>query len=204
LEFPSSIAAGEAFVTLRFYAREAQNWCAANHEVAWEQLELANEIEVFAESQPSGDIDEEHGKPVVVRGGATETIFDWESGNLTSLRFEGVELLQSGLQLQIFRGATDNDGIKGWSGQESKPLGRWLDAGFDTATVIGDGIDVEGTAVCLQHFLSCKAKEQAICHQHNYTLREDGSVRSRQHFLRRRSPARFAAIGNHVGAGAGL
>ena len=33
--------------------------------------------------------------------------------------------------LQVFRGPTDNDGIKGWSGQEDKALGRWLAAGLD-------------------------------------------------------------------------
>ena len=40
-------------------------------------------------------------------------------------------MLVSGPHLNVWRAPTDNDGVKAWSGQENKPLGRWLTAGLN-------------------------------------------------------------------------
>ena len=158
LELPSSIVQGEAFVTLRFFAREAQNWCEANHEVAWEQLALENERVVPAHA-----------------GEMLEIAFDEARGALNSLSFDGVELLQSGPQLQIFRGPTDNDGIKGWNGQENKPLGRWLDAGFDEIT-LSSQLTQQGSSTKVTTTGACKASTNAFRHEHIDTMLSDGSI----------------------------
>ncbi|MBN1863263.1 MAG: hypothetical protein JW808_00005, partial [Victivallales bacterium] len=36
----------------------------------------------------------------------------------------------------IWRAATDNDGIRKWSGQENKPLGQWIAAGIDNLKIL--------------------------------------------------------------------
>ncbi len=34
-------------------------------------------------------------------------------------------------ECNLFRACTDNDGIRGWTGQDKKPMGQWLKAGLD-------------------------------------------------------------------------
>ena len=41
----------------------------------------------------------------------------------------------SGPRFCIWRAATDNDGIKAWSGQTWKMLGKWLSAGYARLTL---------------------------------------------------------------------
>lgn len=43
----------------------------------------------------------------------------------------GEPLLAEPLRANLWRAPTDNDGLKLWSGQGNKPLGRWLEAGYD-------------------------------------------------------------------------
>lgn len=76
-------------------------------------------------------------------------------GGLSSIALKsGMTLLESGPIPNLFRAATDNDGVKLWSGQlESKPLGRWLLAGLDSVelknVVIGEGkMDIFGIKNC--------------------------------------------------------
>lgn len=54
-----------------------------------------------------------------------------EAGGISSLTWDDEELLAEPLRANIWRGPTDNDGIKGWTGQENKALGTWLKAGLN-------------------------------------------------------------------------
>ncbi len=105
--------------------------CDAGHEVAWEQFPLGYKP-AKPRKAPRGAIDfaMEDGT-IVVRGDGFEVTASKEKSALTSLRWHGEELLLRGPALNVWRGATDNDGIKGWTGQETKPLGRWLAAGLN-------------------------------------------------------------------------
>jgi beta-galactosidase len=50
---------------------------------------------------------------------------------LCSWDIAGQEVISRGPTLNIWRAPLDNDGIKGWSGQADKALGRWLSLGLD-------------------------------------------------------------------------
>ena len=62
-------------------------------------------------------------------------MFSREQGGLERLVWRNHPILLAGPRLQVWRGATDNDGIKGWSNQAHKPLGRWLAAGLNEMTL---------------------------------------------------------------------
>jgi len=66
-----------------------------------------------------------------VSAGAVVLQFDEEQARLDSISLGGRTIFSGGPTLALWRAATDNDGIKLWSGQDAKPLGRWLALGLD-------------------------------------------------------------------------
>lgn len=167
LDLPAEIAAGEAFLMLQFFAREATPWCEASHEVAWEQLALANAPRA---TQALGETvaPREEAEFLVLGRGALEARF--AEAALSSLRWNGRELLAAPMQLQIFRGPTDNDGIKGWTGQKGKPLGRWLEAGYEQISLHPLEARIDGNRVITRTRGACKADENAFTLEQTWTL----------------------------------
>ena len=132
LDLPDEMPNGEALVLLQFFAREETAWCESGHEVAWEQLAL-NNAPLAPQTWAEPVAPREEAGFLVLSQGALEARFS--EAALSSLSFQGRELLAGPMRLQVFRGPTDNDGIKGWTGQENKPLGRWMAAGYDQVTL---------------------------------------------------------------------
>jgi len=85
-------------------------WCDAGHEIAREQFELQTVNLQKIESLP---------------------LEVFVENDTVSVLLNGVAIL-TGLELNLWRACTDNDGIRGWNGQEGKPMGQWLAAGFQT------------------------------------------------------------------------
>jgi len=100
-------------------------------------------------------------------------LLKWES--------HGHSLIQSGPELQIWRGVTDNDGIKGWTGQDRKALGRWnadgipeMQRNLGAARIIKNkngSITVQSKVIG-----SCKASQKGIRLQLDQTIYPDGSL----------------------------
>ncbi len=170
LTFPAHIPAGEAFVTMRFGAAKDTLWCKAGHEVAWEQLELANAPCV---SSPPGDAATPHDNngDLVLASGNIEAIF--RDAALSSLIIGGEEIMAAPLTLQIFRGPTDNDGIKGWDGQENKPLGKWLTAGYDKIELQPVETRIEGNSIVTQTRGACEANPNSFELHQIWTMQGD-------------------------------
>ena len=106
---------------------------------------------------------------------------------------KGKDLLLTGPELQIWRGATDNDGIKGWTGQDTKPLGRWLKAGLDQAEIVAAPATVKKNAdgtvtVTLIHTAKTIASLKAVVLKHSYTLSPDGTLTAENLFTIDKSP----------------
>lgn len=163
LEIPTTLPRGEAFLNLRFLAKSATPWCDADFEIAREQLPLEN----AAKTQISAD--------------ATAPI-QIENRQMT-LRWNDKEFLLPLPQLQVFRGATDNDGIKAWSGQSDKPLGRWLAAGLDKLELHSEAPQTNGDSVSLRSVGACAASPEAIVHEQRVTTRSDGSILVQNRFV---------------------
>lgn len=98
-------------LNLFFQTLEKNAWCDAGHTVAWEQFEL----QTATCFQPLESL---------------QLTAEFKDNRLVVLR-DGQPVL-TGLDLNLWRACTDNDGIREWSGQEKKPLGQWQAAGFQT------------------------------------------------------------------------
>ena len=127
---------GERFVTLRFYQRAANLWAPAGYEVAWAQLALrvqateqapsptgATENVTVAEDERTITLAATGDRPV-------QAVFDKTTGALAVYGPDEENLLVEGPRLHVWRGATDNDGIKLMLDQQGhKPLAHWLALG---------------------------------------------------------------------------
>ncbi len=174
----------EAFLNLRFFVRDATNWCDANHEIAHGQFAFPVEKSATSSTRSvevQSPIEaEENESQIVLRANHIEANFDKTSATLTSFSRDGANVLHAPLALQIWRAATDNDGIRFWSGQEDKPLGRWLKFGLDklqlhpTTTVLTR--DTNGVRVVCETVGALPSLENALTQRAIYTLRNDGSL----------------------------
>ncbi len=174
----------EAFLMVRFFTKKEAQGVPAEHEIAWQQLPVklpvAKAPKATTQAAAPLQMSEENGR-ILISGANWEVVFSRENGTLASYQIGGENLLLHGPKLQVWRGATDNDGIKGWSGQEGKPLGRWLDAGLNNLTFNAPEISATmnrkgSVTVSIRQSVNCKAGENVLVHQHIYTVRADGSV----------------------------
>ncbi|MDF3055798.1 MAG: beta-galactosidase [Rariglobus sp.] len=120
---------------------------------------------------------------VILIAGDTAATFDRATTMLTSLRVRGAELLARGPLVELNRAATDNDGLKLWTGQDWKALGRWQKLGLINKPLQHQPGKFEWKAskdgsvtVTLSHAASGRDKWTDCMHTHRYTLHPDGRL----------------------------
>jgi beta-galactosidase len=169
----------ELFLMVSFRTRGKTAWCQAGHEVAWEQFALGRRAKPAAPPAGTPEV-RDNTRSVTVSAGTLKFAFDKRRGEMVSLKHDGRELLAKGPRLNVWRAATDNDGIKKWSGQKNKPLGKWLAAGLNKLSFETPVIAVrrKGNTVVIairQHAYG-SSKDMSFTHVHEYTIRGDGTV----------------------------
>jgi beta-galactosidase len=175
-------AGQEAFVTLGFTLTEAAPYAEAGHEVAWVQLPVTLPTAAAAPAAPSQAAPLTLSKAddrVTVSGDGFELAFSPGAG-LQTLTWRGRPVIAAGPRLQIWRAATDNDGIKGMPKRRGNTLGDWLAAGFDQLAIGPARIEAsetnEGVLVRLDQVASCAASPTAIAFRHAYRISPDGRI----------------------------
>jgi beta-galactosidase len=179
--------ARELHLELSFTLARRSAWAEAGHQVAGAQLELPATPRRPARtpSRPSrlGPVfATENSRSILLSTPRVEARFDRSTATLVSLRRGDRETLARGPRLQLWRAATDNDGLKLWTGQDKKPLGRWrklgLDRGLDHRTVACDlaPLAPDGSlTVTLVHRATTPLRQDwtDALHTHRYTLHPD-------------------------------
>jgi beta-galactosidase len=198
------LGAGERFLNVRFAQREATHWAPAGHEVAWVQLAVPATA-APAQPQRKGSPDavsvrEDAGTitlsaaPSAAGAATVEAVFDKHTGRLVAYGAQGANLLAAGPELNVWRGATDNDGIKLMLDQQMyKPLTRWLSQGLDHLEQRLEGIHLsesEEGLPCVEivHAASGRGQWDDFTHTQRCVLQPDGEL----------------AVSNHVQLGADL
>jgi beta-galactosidase len=173
----------QAFLMLRFSLKAATPYAPAGHEVAWTQLPVDLPLAAAPPSKPAlaGALSlRADGALVRVAGADFEATFSKASGRLAGLTWRERPILLAGPRLQVWRGATDNDGIKGLPRQRSGPLRGWLAAGLDALAFAEPSLRVTeqdgAVIVTIDQVAGCAAAAEAIVHRHVYTVRPDGII----------------------------
>lgn len=117
----------EYFLTLRAFSKQATGAVPAGHEVAIGQMQLPVRLEK-AQEQVSGQIEKTETAEAITIQGKTKDFsisFSKKTGEMTSLKYDGKEMLLAGLQPNFWRGITDNDVANG----TQERCATWREAG---------------------------------------------------------------------------
>jgi beta-galactosidase len=120
---------GERFVTFRFFLRSEAEWAPAGHQVAWQQVALPTQARQT--SRPTRGAPAETNEAFVLESADVRAVVDKTTGELAELSANGRNVLRSGPHLQLWRAATDNDGLRLMPRRAAGPLPRWLELGLD-------------------------------------------------------------------------
>jgi beta-galactosidase len=94
---------------LSFHLKQATPWAKAGHEVAFAEFDLPWKAGTPA-PEPIGAVIATKGDGnLVLEAGGLRLAFDNTTGKLASLLFEGVELMEAGPAVNLWRAPTDND-----------------------------------------------------------------------------------------------
>jgi beta-galactosidase len=179
--------AEEKFLNFRFYQKKDTFWAKAGHLVGWQQLQLpVRNYKPSSSREPGHPMDilvtkhESHGTLAI---GTTRAEFDLAAGRLT---FYGktTNLLCDGPQLNVWRAATDNDGLKLWAdlpGESWRTLPRWLALGLNDLKYSLTGVKLLRlhdtlSAVDIIQQASGRNNWHDFMHVARYTLLENGEL----------------------------
>lgn len=168
----------EAFLNLHFFVKNATNWCDANHKIAHTQFALPVKETATSSTRSDGAEVEETDDKILLRANRVEAVFNKSAATLAAFSRDGDNVFQSPLKLQVWRAATDNDGVRLWNGQEGKALGRWLEAGIDRLELRPVSCELQrdenGARVVCETVGDLPTLKNAFTHRAVYVLNNDG------------------------------
>jgi beta-galactosidase len=161
---------------------DAAPYAAAGHEVAWAQLPLAlptAPAKARASISAAPLMVREQDGRTSVSGDEFQLSFSAESG-LERMVWRNHPVIAAGPRLQLWRGATDNDGIKAMPPRNGRTLARWRDAGLDQVTVSPTEFTVRAedgfVTIRLEQVAACAASARAVVFRHSYRIDPTGRV----------------------------
>ncbi|MDS0241740.1 glycoside hydrolase family 2 TIM barrel-domain containing protein [Haloferax massiliensis] len=142
VEAPSNPGAGVEYrLTVRFTLAESTTYADAGHEIAFEQLAVpvdAPEPET-ASLDSMGPLSVDEGGDITVSGDGFEYVVADDAGTLSSMAYEGTDLLERGPLFNSWRAPVMNE-IQQWG---SAPALSWYEAGLDELTHSVESVGVE-------------------------------------------------------------
>ena len=187
-KLPSLGPGRECHLTVRFKAARRTPWCAAGHEVAWEQFRLSTGSVGRQTESPCRGADtanpvtvREGKRYVTVTSGERTLVFDRDTAGLKSLKIRGTDLLKSGPQLCAWRAGTDNDGLRGRLAIQQSHLRRWLDAGLNRLRLIEASVGVSSSSggsvkVLLEKAYVGADVKKPLYHSESYRIAAGGEI----------------------------
>ena len=121
---------GELFLNISFSLKNDKPWAEKGTLIAHDQIFIAKNETIGKQREylPFAINNSENKLNIIC--GTTELLINKQNGKIT-LKKDKKAVAKDLFECSIFRAPTDNDGIKNWSGQMNKPLGKWLTAKID-------------------------------------------------------------------------
>lgn len=118
----------ESVLLFEFRLKGSTNWADKGHLVAWEQVALS--------SATTSKQKRTKNKTLVTDETISndELVLHFGSRGIEQLTNNGNGFITAPMEINLWRAPMDNDGIKGWTNQDHKPLGIWRSYGLDSMT----------------------------------------------------------------------
>lgn len=185
---PMIYPGSEVFLNIRFKLAQDAPWAKAGHEIAWEQFKLPVATKTLYEDQANMaarlDVTESESEWEIL-GNDFSVTFDRKVGVITRYEAYGVNLVQSGPKLNIWRAPTDNDGFKWMENGENKLLGQWLRAGLNRLDNFLENLSIKQISpdqveVKAVHNVTAVGCVGSFKHAVTYSISGNGSIRMSQ------------------------
>jgi len=171
------------WLRVSFHIRKDELWAPTGHEVAWEQMPLAVKTPAAPATTMAGLPALkliQNGGTALIQGDHFAATFNRSAGTLTSLVYEGHEILAptndnpAGPVLQVYRAPTDNDkGFGKWLARD------WKQAGLDQVERHVDffqATQTQSNEVCVTVVATTTATGGTFVHRAIWRVRGDGSL----------------------------
>ncbi len=178
-------AGNEAFLNIRMSLAKDTLWAKRGHEVAWEQFKLPVKLvkpKALVKKATAALAVGQARDTICVKGDGFVVEFDVTQGRLTKFKAGKKNLLLEGPRLNVWRGPTDNDGIK-----QSPPhikmqvLDKWFAAGLDNVQFKTKRCEIlsvapQAVTLAVETCANGKGSQLGFTHEHVYTIHANGRV----------------------------
>ena len=161
---PNLKAGQECHLRISFVTTQQLPWASKGHEVAWDEFELPIKTtgrRKTVRPRPNQFEITQNTRNATFATKTQQSQFNKSAGVLASLIQNNNELLVTGPTLNIWRGPTDNDGIK-LRRNPNKPLGKWQSVGLDQLKTRTQKVTVQkpksGAIIVRTHHTALPAK----------------------------------------------
>ena len=144
--------------------------------MAWEQLALPSRESSRVRSVSHAKPVEMHGA-IALESAGTRAVVDTGTGTLAELAgLGGRNVLQAGPVLQLWRAATDNDGLRLLPDRSRGVLALWLTLGLDRVEHRLESIRTSPGTVEVVHAVSGRDRWEDAVHRQRYRMLESGAL----------------------------
>lgn len=166
----------EYFLTVKIVTKHAEGLIPKGHVIAFEQYRLPVVKDMFTVAKGELPTTEASEKEIKVNGNGFSIAFSKATGEMTSMRYGGNELLIAGLQPNFWRGLTDNDVANGTEVR----CATWKNAGRD-AKLMEVSERRDGNAIAITSVYDMAEQQSRLTV--SYAIHPDGSVSVDYHFM---------------------
>ncbi len=182
LKQPQLKPSQQCHIMFNFATAKNTDWAEKGHPIAWEQFQMPWLAPKEKNAKHEGTLTlDQNSQTITVTGPDFNVTFDKNNGCLSSLTYGNNKIISQGPTMNLWRAATDNDGIKARGKEEKKALGRWTRLGINdtkhTTKSISDEPGPDNSViVTINSILKPKSAKSAFDHKHTYQIFPDGQI----------------------------
>lgn len=179
---PAMYETSRAVLKLELVYKLDKIFVNAGETAGWEALDVPADTIIPAAPAEQNEVKTAFRSDLAVfTSGKTEA--EITSSGLMNFRFNGEELLEQGPRAEIWRAPVDNDGIKMWSSSPHRPLGGWLNRGYNKVRRRTDQFGGTGECATLHQMLESSKLEQNMEFQQTFRMLPDGKLEIASTFI---------------------
>ncbi len=170
------------FLQVSFHLKENHLWANKGFEIGFEQfdMEIKKSSPILRDKTPISKINK-YADKIEIQGKNYSAIFDTQNGSLSSLKYEGKEIIVSPLIFQGYRAPIDNDkGFGNWLAKDWKQQG--LDSLKRTVKSV-EIIEEKDSYISIRTIAESFAKNGKFIHECLWTINGNGSIEVDNKFI---------------------